>query len=369
MKNRNEFVVERNEAGRGVVTSINVSKADLMIPRSFNSIVIHEISSNALNFQSYDSISFSGDSECEVLSFPETASANSLIIPKSLKRIDSFLYNVEESINVVEGNKHFVKDDNSFVYQVSPFVIIFVPHSARRVFIRKSVFTTTDSIFKNCWALKSVYLPYSFREISNNMFSKVTTLDKIEIGRPNMISKIGESAFLCAQINSFSLPSSVEVISSNCFSGCPNLKFFHFPKNSRLKRIEKMSFSLCFSLRVISFPQSLEKIGFGSFRNCRRLQNIVFHNDSRLISIKSNTFRGCINLRSINFPKSLKKIGVQAFCECSNLVSFSFPVDSMLETVKSNAFEFCSSLETSEFPPAVKITLYDVFKGCPNIDT
>jgi hypothetical protein len=60
-------------------------------------------------------------------------------------------------------------------------------------------------------------------------------------------------------LSSICIPSSVEIIGKNCFSGCPNLRIVTFGDDSRLSRVEEGAFSGC-PLDNFRFPPPLSLV-------------------------------------------------------------------------------------------------------------
>lgn len=73
-------------------------------------------------------------------------------------------------------------------------------------------------------------------------------------------------------IKKIEIPSSVEVIDDESFSGCISLKQVLFKNNySALKKIGKSAFINCHSLTTINISQYLHEIGMNAFEGCDSL--------------------------------------------------------------------------------------------------
>jgi len=157
-----------------------------------------------------------------------------------------------------------------------------------------------------------------------------------------------------SQIESLEIPESVNLIKSQAFAECPNLKSVKIPGNlygisadsfgdtsatvkilkSNPNYIEKdgfiinkanntILFVLDNSKESYSIPEGVEYIGFTCFLGCENLKKITIPESVRCIEMMG--FFGCKNLEKVDFPKGLKYIGGAAFALCENLKEFSLP--------------------------------------------
>jgi hypothetical protein len=88
----------------------------------------------------------------------------------------------------------------------------------------------------------------------------------------------------CTALKSISLPSSVEILSRECFSGCTSLDSLIFESGSELKRIEAKAFARCSSLQSICIPQSLNAL-CKSWALGSSLQTVVFESAASLAAL------------------------------------------------------------------------------------
>jgi hypothetical protein len=82
-----------------------------------------------------------------------------------------------------------------------------------------------------------------------------------------------------------------------------------FESNSKLDRIEALSFSNCSSLTSISIPSSVTFLGNSCFSNCRLLSTLIFESNCQLDRIESGAFHGCLSLKLISVPSSVRFFG------------------------------------------------------------
>lgn len=149
-------------------------------------------------------------------------------------------------------------------------------------------------------------------------------------------------------------PSSVKCIDSYAFQLCKTLRFIHFKRNSKLKKIKKMSFDSA-RLESIEIPSYVRKIGRNAFSFCQKLRSVTLHEDSKLKIIGKSSFSSTA-VESVEIPSSAEKIGASAFSDCENLRSITFRKDSKLRMIDG----FCQyiTVESVDDQSAVKILLF-----------
>lgn len=148
-------------------------------------------------------------------------------------------------------------------------------------------------------------------------------------------------------ITSVTLPDTINVITSNAFTGCDNLETVIAPK---VTFIADFAFSGCTSLTTVVAPE-LTEICKNAFLDCTSLQTIdtskvaymgiaAFKDCSSLTSIDlsslqgqessganmgylaSYIFYGCTSLSKVTIPASITKVDREAFLEGSTTVEF-----------------------------------------------
>ena len=94
-------------------------------------------------------------------------------------------------------------------------------------------------------------------------------------------------------------------------------------------------------IESISIPDSIEVIGSGAFCGCTSLDNVTL--PAKLISLYSSTFKDCTNLKNIVLNDGLLNIGSEAFLNCTSLEMISIP--SSVEVMDANVFSDCTNLK------------------------
>ena len=101
---------------------------------------------------------------------------------------------------------------------------------------------------------------------------------------------IEQNAFIGAPIEKICIPSNVLTIGKRAFKGCRNLQIVDFNENSKLGKIECLTFSVT-KISKICFSKRVSKISKSAFDDCKNIQVVQFAEDSKLDKIKS-TFTG-----------------------------------------------------------------------------
>lgn len=118
-----------------------------------------------------------------------------------------------------------------------------------------------------------------------------------------------------------------------------NLESVSLPNT--LETIGLMAFQESPSLKTIYIPDSVTTIEDYAFSNCISLENVRLSNS--ITEIKQQTFAKCSSLREIQIPDSVTSIGRGCFSMCDTLTSVTVPAT---VTHLDTAFSLCKSLES-----------------------
>ncbi|MBO4760081.1 MAG: leucine-rich repeat domain-containing protein, partial [Spirochaetaceae bacterium] len=203
--------------------------------------------------------------------------------------------------------------------------------------------------FSNCYCLNSVILPYGVKKIGKGAFAGDAFPSQIEsITIPDTVQNIGDKAFFqCPRLKSIIIPDSVKIIGNNAFDSCHGLESVIIPDN--VEAIGKQVFFSCKNLKSIKLGSGVKSIGALAFDYCPNLcefiideknehikfvDGILFNNDESSIiccifdkdrnsyvipdgieSIEECAFHNC-HFRTITIPDSVKRIEACAFRHC-----------------------------------------------------
>lgn len=170
--------------------------------------------------------------------------------------------------------------------------------------------------------VKKVILPETLKQINDNAFRDLSTLEEINI--PDSVTHIGTCAF----------------------SGCENLKSVHLPAG--LKSLGEYAFSENNRITDVTIPEGVQTIGEYAFLDCDRLQTIVYNTDA---DVSLGMAEGCDYLSKVTFNGHPKKISEEAFAYCDKLKEVT--LSEGLEEIGKEAF--CGD-QWSENP--VKLTIH-----------
>lgn len=157
------------------------------------------------------------------------------------------------------------------------------------------------------------------------------------------------SFYLCRDLTSIVIPTSVNALGNGAFSSCSNLTSIELPNT--VTRIGADTFDGCKNLSYIEIPSSITYIGEGAFRHCENLLSMSIPNS--VASIKSGTFAYCYKLNSISLPETLTSIGNSAFSYCYGLQSIILPAS--VTSIDNWAFSGCNNLMSIVYNAATPI--------------
>lgn len=159
-----------------------------------------------------------------------------------------------------------------------------------------------------------------------------------EWGREFWVVEIDYRAFwLCDDLTSVTLPSSIARIDDMAFYGCSGLSEIIIPDG--VGRIGEYAFTGCDGLTSVTIPHSVSRFGEFSFSSCHGLTEVNLLNET----VGDYMFIGCKNLTTVNFSNSMTSIGDYAFYD-TKLTSVVIPES--LTTMGNGAFCDLAALQT-----------------------
>ena len=170
----------------------------------------------------------------------------------------------------------------------------------------------------------------------------------LSITLPETLTDIDYEAFLYADIESITIPYSIENIGEGAFYACPNLTTVIFqndnasssaagavtcaceqttpgstPVYCSLTTIPSFCFFKCTALTTITLPASIQEVSYEAFNGCINLSSDIYFQSIRYI--RSRAFQSCYSLRKMYVSRSLFKKDNQG----------------NTGTIEEHAFNFC----------------------------
>jgi hypothetical protein len=314
-----------------------------------------------------DDYSFSGTSLSEIhlpdalIEIGEAVFADTNIMklefPPSLKQINPRAFKDIYGLSEISSNSSLFTVQSNVLYNHDQSVLILYPPNKKGF---------------------RYEIPQGVRRIES--FSFYINSHLIDLTIPNTVVEVGVSAFeMAQQIDVISIPDSVQVLESKCFSNLRNLNriklsknleqldgeghFSHNPKlieiqiPSKVKKISDYCFYQSSSLERIVLPDGVENLGTYSF-SWTIIKNIQLPSGVR--EIPSNAFLSCRNLRTINLS-GVQRIGEFAFKDDVSLSNVIF--GSTLQSIEREAFANCTLLSQVQILNSDCTIASDAFVG------
>ena len=280
------------------------------------------------------------DTFCSYL-FTESKTLKSIILPKTLKSIESSVFSCCDSLTSVvlpEGLTHM---EGGVFAGCTSLTSVTLPSTLKKI--------DGTSTFMNCTSLTSVSLPEDMVYFYGYTFEGCTSLKSITL--PKKLDCILEYTFAgCVSLTSLYIPASVSEIGRDAFDGCSGITSFHVDEANQNYSSEgtvlfnKDKTRLIYALGQIEgdykVPATVRDINEWAFRDQSRVLSVSL--PEGLTQVQMYLFDGCTSLQSVSLPKSLKSIEYAAFKGCSSLASLSIPAAT--ENIAEGAFEGCTGV-------------------------
>jgi hypothetical protein len=229
-----------------------------------------------------------------------------------------------------------------------------------------------EEAFSRCQELESFTVPSSVETIRDRCFQHCQRMATITFEEPSQLKRIGEGAFLNCRLSSIVIPASVEEIDGSAFLGCP-LLVIEVAAGSRNFKIEGNLLTTADGTQIVRhfgrereviIPKTVEILGRSCFELCNHFERVVFENGSRLRQIDRSAFSGCGFLTRMAIPASVESIRESAFKKCDGLEEFLMDEDGVLVKLGKEAFADCCSLRSFRFPKTVGEVGENCFVRC-----
>ncbi|MBO7114447.1 MAG: C10 family peptidase, partial [Bacteroidaceae bacterium] len=192
---------------------------------------------------------------------------------------------------------------------------------------------------------------------------------------PSSLKHIDTQASFLQTVTEFTIPSSIEVLSSTAFEYNKSLERFIAGEDSRYKVINGVLFShdgkelMCYPQgrkdTCYIIPDGVKTIGGYSFSYNKNLLEIIL--PDCVEHINHCAFLDCHYLKRIKMPYNLKDIGWQAFSKCYDLSDIILPPK--ISPIFEYSFSVCKSLKSIIIPGGLSYCLaVGTFQNCSSLE-
>ncbi|MBS7007068.1 leucine-rich repeat protein [Anaerostipes sp.] len=173
---------------------------------------------------------------------------------------------------------------------------------------------------------------------------------------------IGMNAFYdCTNLESVTIPESVQTIDIAAFKSCSSLDNVTIPGSATITGFSV--FADCSSLKTLTIQDGANITDSRVFENCTSLTKVTIPGSVQ--NIQKSTFEGCTSLESVTIADGVQTIGNSAFSDCKALTGITIP--GSVTSIDWYAFNRCTSLAKVFFQGTDTIPAVDssVFYSCP----
>ena len=217
--------------------------------------------------------------------------------------------------------------------------------SLKKINFPESLKVIQDCAFTECKSLVEVELPNSLEHLGSHAFEYCTSLKHIDLPA-KCISEFSEYVFAYSGLESVSLEEGIKLIPTGLFCNT-NIKKIKIP--STVEKIDENAFSGCKYLKKINIHDGITEIGRLAFAGCVSLNSIDLGNN--ITSIGDYAF-GKMLIDEIVIPASVTEITELAFKNCPNLKKVKF------EGNAPESFEKEDMLVNPEYDLVMNYTVY-----------
>ena len=227
--------------------------------------------------------------------------------------------------------------------------------------IPEGVTSIADSVFKRCHDLVSVEFPGSVINIGAEAFAWCDNLTSVSFGEGIKIignDNYGHSVFShCSNIKTITIPATTTQITQNTFQDCTNLQYiFYGGSRAQWEEItiesgnDPLNNATLLTDGVMTYDASGGQIFFnyktGTVTGAEdTVTSVVIPteiNGVKVTAIGERAFAGCAKLSKVTIPNGITSIGDAAFERCSALTSVTIPAT--VTEIGAGAFGGCTKL-------------------------
>lgn len=189
---------------------------------------------------------------------------------------------------------------------------------------------------------------------------------------PDSINVIGSQAFAnCFNLKYIVIPDSVTTIASDAFLGHSNLTIYG-EYNSYAETYAKDHY-ISFSQYGFLYDYATDENGKYAFVSSFEAEDETFAyipkkiNGVYIKEIKSSAFSGCRNITDIIMTDSIERIGSMAFSQCTSLSNIK--LSNSLKRIENMTFHDCESLKEIQLPSSIEYIGESAFNSCYSLES
>ena len=249
--------------------------------------------------------------------------------------------------------------------------LAFAYSSASLIHIPNTLMSIGEYAFESSPSLETLSLPNTITELPVGMCNFCNALSTVVL--PDALVTIGAKAFRgCSRLSELFIPATIEYIGDDAFAACYSLsitidnnnQYYSYVDGLLLTKDGKTLVSAFrLSDRIIHIPTGVETISSESFSGEMDLEEVYFPETVKTIG--DNAFYGCENLHTVVFNGTLSLIEQSAFSDCYSLTDVTIPVEHI--TIEDGAFNNCTSLSSITISGTIESLGSSVFTSCNSL--
>ncbi len=233
-----------------------------------------------------------------------------IVLPATLNKIGVGVFSSCANLTAFEvdaANPNFIAEDGVLFDKAKTRLIQYPKgKTANSIVIPASVKSIDSEAFYYCGNLTSITIPEGITKIEDYTFIG-TNITEIKI--PESVTEIGELALSQTQITSLSLPANVKKLGPGVFAN--NEMLTKVVLNDNITAIPVNAFYDCIELSDITMGKNIEDIQDGALYHCTQIKELIIPNKVRKIG--KLAFSDCTAIKKIHIPATVTNIEERAF--------------------------------------------------------
>ena len=187
----------------------------------------------------------------------------------------------------------------------------------------------------------------------------------------------------CSNLNSITIPPSINAIDEYVFQGCDRLKNVYIEDilawcNINFKETEFAGYRYVSNpleiadhlylkdkeIHDIHLPDGIEKINQYVFYGFDGLNSVIIPNS--VTSIEKRAFSNCSNLTNVSISDEVNVLEEECFAVCKNLNAIKLPAK--LNTIRRGAFADCAAIKSIILPEQLQYIYGEAFARCKSLN-